>query len=111
MRLRQRSPEDREVLGVDEDEPPVDSPVAADNAVSENELLVQSKVGGPMRDEGIELNERVLVEEQLEPFACRQLVPLVLLRYPLSAAAQLRLVTELSEVRELIGRRHERPPR
>ena len=59
-----------------------------------------------MRDEGIQLHERILVEQQLDPFTRGELVAFVLLRDPLLAAAEPRFLAQPLEVRELVSRRH-----
>ena len=84
VRLRQRTTEDREVLAEDEDRPAVDLAVAGDDAVAE-ERLGRGRVA--VGDERIEFDERVGVEQQVEPFARRQLAGFVLLRDARLAAA------------------------
>ena len=61
-----------------------------------------------MRDECIELREAVFVEQQLQPFARRELAALVLLLEPLRSPAELRFLAQCSQLGELVGRRHER---
>src|SRR4029079_5438218 len=106
MRLGERPAEDGEVLRIDEDQPSVDATVAAHDTVAEVSLLVEAEVGGPMRDERIQLDERSLIEEEVDPFARGQLVAIVLLADAILTAAESRLLAEPSEVRKLVGRRH-----
>ena len=77
VRLRQRTAEDREVLAEDEHRPAVDLAVAGDDAVAEERFGRRRVAVG---DERIEFDERVGVEQQVEPFARGQLAGFVLLR-------------------------------
>ena len=97
MGLRQRATEDREVLAVHGDRPIGDPSVARHDAVTEEALLPDAELGGPMRDECIELDEASGVEEQVEPLARGQLAALVLLFDALFAAAQHRLGTHAAQ--------------
>ena len=99
--LGQRAAEDREVLRVDEDQPPVDPSVAGDHAVAQIALLVDAEVGGPMRHERIQLHEAAFVEQQLDALARRQLAAFVLLLDALLAAAELRLFAQLCQCASL----------
>ena len=110
VRFGQRATEDGEVLAVHEDEPPVDAAVAGDDAVAEVALLVEAEVGGAMRDERIDLGEAVVVEQELESFAGRELAARVLLFEPLRSPAQSRIAAHRGQPFELVGSRHARTP-
>ena len=73
VRLRQRAAEHREVLAEDEHQPAVDGAVAGDDAVAEDALLVRAEPRRPVGDEGVQLDERVRVEQQLESLTRREL--------------------------------------
>ena len=70
-----RAAEDGEVLAEDEDRPTVHRAVTGDDAVAEERLV--APVAG--RDEGIELDERSRVEEQVDALAGGQLAGRMLL--------------------------------
>ena len=61
-----------------EHEPAVDGPVAGDDAVAEDALLVEPEVRRAVRDERVELDERARVEQQVEALARGQLAHRVL---------------------------------
>ncbi len=69
---------DGEVLAEDVDEPAVDGAVAGDHPVAGRTVLVEPEVSFLVADERAELLERVVVEQNVEPLAGRQLVLLVL---------------------------------
>ena len=73
--LGQGSAEDREVLTEDEHRPPVDLAVTGDDPVAE-ERFGCTRVA--VRDERIQFDERTRIQQQVEPFAGRQLSGLVL---------------------------------
>ena len=87
--LRQRSAEHREVLAEDEHRSAVDLAVAGDDAVAEERLF---RRGVAIRDERVEFDERIRVEQQVEPLARRQLARGVLFRDAGRAAAEPRLL-------------------
>ena len=101
VRLRQRATEHREVLAEHEDESTIDRAVAGDDAVAQVALAVQAEIGCAMSHERVELDERIRVEQQLQPLARRQLAALVLLVDALLAAAEQTLGAHLIEPREL----------
>ena len=105
--LRERSPEDREVLAEDEDEPAVDRAVAGHDTVAQHVVLGETEFGGSMGDEGIELDERARIEQEIEPLPGRQLAPGVLTLDPYGPATEQRLGPHLIEpAQSLIIRRH-----
>ena len=61
--LGKRAPENREVLGEDEDEPAVDGAMTRDDAVAEDDLLVQTEAGRAVRHERVELDERIGIQQ------------------------------------------------
>ena len=67
--LAQRAAEDREVLGEDAHLAAVDGAEAGDHAVAVGALLLQAERGGPVPGQLVELDERALVEELLDPLA------------------------------------------
>ncbi len=76
------------------------------DAVTEIALLVEPEIAGPMGDKRVELAERRLVEEQLEPFPRGQLAALVLLLDSRRSPALGRLSTKRDESLQLLGGRH-----
>ena len=99
-------PKHGEVLREDVDQTAVDAAVARDDAVAVDDLLVEPEVGGTVCDEPIELDERALVEEQVEPFACGELALVVLRLQALGAPALFRLGAALLEEVELVTHGH-----
>ena len=88
VRLRQRAAEHGKILGEDEDRAAVDGAPAGDHAVAGDLRLLHAELVGAVLDEHVELLERVLVHQELDPFARGQLAALVLrLDAPLAAAA------------------------
>ena len=71
--------------------------VAGDDAVAEEVLPVEAELGRAMGDEGVELDERARVEQQVEPLARRQLAPGVLPFDPDGSATEQRLRAHLLE--------------
>ena len=67
--LAQRAAEDGEVLGEHAHLAAVDGAVAGDHAVAVGPLLLQPERGRPVPRQLVELDERALVEEQLDPLA------------------------------------------
>jgi hypothetical protein len=85
VRLGERAAEDGEVLREHVDEAAVDAAVAGDDAVAvDGRLPFAERVAGG--DEAVELDERALVEQHVEPFAGRELALGVLGREALGAA-------------------------
>src|SRR6185503_2962354 len=84
---RQTAAEDGEVLAEDEDRASVDETVAGDDAVAEDALLRHPEVRAAVRHERAGLDERALVDEELDALARRELALLVLLRDGVRAAA------------------------
>ena len=64
------------------------SAVPGDHAVAEDLLLLHAEVGAAVRHEAVELDERALVEQQVDALARGQLALLVLRGDALRAAAQ-----------------------
>ena len=89
-------------------------PVAGDDAVAGEHLLVEPEVGGAVGDEPVELDEAALVEQQVEPLARGELALLVLLRDARGAPALLGLGLAVMELLEQLsgvghgGRRYRR---
>ena len=88
VRFGQRAAEDGEVLGEHVGLAAVDRAPAGHHAVARGALRRHAEVGGAVRDEHVELLERALVEQQLDPFARGQLALLVLRRDALLSAAE-----------------------
>ena len=106
VRLGQRAAEDGEVLAVDEYPPAVDATEAGDDAVAQVPLLVEAELARPMRHERVELREAVLVEQQIQPLAGRQLAARVLLLHSLGSPAEKRGLTHRAQPLQLVGGRH-----
>ena len=77
--LAQRAAEHGEVLRVHGHLAAVDGAVAGDDAVAEGTVLFQAKSGGAVAREGVELDERALVKQQLDALARGLLAARVLL--------------------------------
>ena len=67
--LAQRAAEDREVLGEHADLAAVDGAVAGDHAVAVRPVLLEAERRRAVPGQLVELDERALVEEQLDPLA------------------------------------------
>ena len=93
----ERSAEDGEVLRERVDQAAVDAPVAGDDAVAGNDLLVHAEVAAAVRDELVDLLERAGIEQEVDALARGQLAGLVLAAQALLAAAQLGAALELGE--------------
>ena len=76
--LGKRTTEHREVLAEDEYEPAIDGAVASHHAIAEDMVFGETEFRRAMGHEGIELNERTWIEQQVEPLAGGQLAPRVL---------------------------------
>src|SRR5262249_38322922 len=87
--LGQRPAKDREVLGEYVDGPAVNASGASDDPIAGDALLVHVEVMALVDDEPIELRERALVEEELEPLARGLLAGLVLAPDSLGSSRQL----------------------
>jgi len=104
VHLAERAAEHREVLGEDADLAPADRAVAGDDAVSRRAALVQAEVRGPVLCERVELHERALVEEHLDPLARGLLAALALLLDRAGLGFVDRFAAPSREVVELRGR-------
>ena len=103
--LGQGSTEDGEVLAEDEHQPTVDRAVAGDDAVAEERRF---DLGVAIRDERIELDERICVEQQVESLARGQFSAFVLLIDTVLAAPESRLLAHRFKTRQsLFIRRHQ----
>ena len=78
MGFRQRSAKDREVLGEHEHGSAVHGAPARHDAVSRNMALAHVEIRAAVLHEHVELLEAVIVHQEFDPFARRQLSPLVL---------------------------------
>jgi hypothetical protein len=87
--LGEGAAEDGEVLGEDVHQAAVDPAGAGDDAITGEDLLLESEVGGAVGDEAIELDEAALVEQEIQPLSGGELALLVLLSNPIGASALL----------------------
>ena len=101
MGLRERSTENGEVLAEHENESAVDHAMAGHDAVAQVTLAVETKIGGSMSHERVELHERLWVEQQLEALTRGELAAFVLLIDALFPSPKKTLGTHLLEPREL----------
>jgi hypothetical protein len=103
VRLRETATEDREVLAEDEHQAAIDGAVAGHDAVAQERFL---HLGVAVRDERIEFDERIRVEQQLQPLPSGQLAASMLLVDALSSTTQASLLPEGIEACEslLVGR-------
>ena len=83
----ERSAEDGEVLGEDEDEAAFDASVAGDEAVAVDLLLGHAEVVAAVRDQLVGLFEGAVVEQELDALAGRHLAFFVLALAALRSAA------------------------
>ena len=102
--LAQRAAEDREVLGEHAHLAAVDGAVAGHHAVAVRALLLQAERRRPVPGQLVELDERALVEEQLDPLAGGLAALGVLLLDRLRRAGVHRLVEAAVEVLQLARR-------
>ncbi|CAM5586372.1 hypothetical protein SVIOM342S_06126 [Streptomyces violaceorubidus] len=98
VRLAQRTAEDPEVVGVDEDRAALDRAPAGDDTVGVRLLGLQAEAGRPVPAQLLDLAEGTRVEEQLDPLARRQLALGVLRRRGLLARSGQRLRTDLVQL-------------
>ena len=111
VRLGQGATEDREVLGEDEHQPAVDSPVASHNAVAEEHLFVEPEIRRAMRHQCVEFDEGGRVEEEVESLAGGELAARVLLFDSGGSPAEPGLLSHLHQASDpLLARRHGSPP-
>ena len=90
--LGERAAEHREVLREDVDRPAVHRAGPADDAVSGDARLLHVEVAAAVKDEGIELEERARIEQEIDPLVRRELPLAVLARGSLRPAALARLL-------------------
>ena len=88
VRLAQRAAEDGKILAEDEDQPPVHRAAPGDDAIAGHALLGHAEVAAAVLDEHVVFLERIVVEEQLQALAGRELALRVLPFDPRLAAAQ-----------------------
>ncbi len=67
-----------EVLCVDEDRSSIDLAVAGDDSVTIRAVVLNTETGGMVSSEHVEFLERVLVEEQFDPFPSTELAEVML---------------------------------
>jgi hypothetical protein len=89
--LGKRASKYSEILGKGKCNLAINHALTCDNAISVNFLFVHPKVIAAVRYEGVILDERTTVEEQLDSFTSGQLVALVLLIDPVESPAKQRL--------------------
>ena len=97
-RPAQAPAEHREVLGEDEHGPPVDGAPSGYHRVAGRAGLLDAKAARLVADEHVDLFERALVEQQLDPLAGGQLPLLVLTGYGSLAACVQRLVAQAAQL-------------
>jgi hypothetical protein len=103
VHLTERAAEDREVLAEHAHLPTVDGAVAGDHAVAVGAPLLEPEGDGAVSRQLVELDERALVEEHLDPLARRAAALGVLLLDRLGRPGVHRLVEAPVEVGELAG--------
>ena len=101
--LAEAAAEDGDVLAEDRDRPAVDGAVAGDHAVAERALVLHAEVGRAVPGELVELDERALVEQRLDPLAGGHLARGVLLLDGALGAGVDGLLYAALEVGELAG--------
>src|SRR6185436_12961325 len=100
MGLAERAAEDGEVLRERVDEPALHGPVAGDDAVAGDALLVHVEVHRAMDDELVELLERARIEQQRDALARGELAVVVLAVDASLTATQLALLLAALELFE-----------
>ena len=100
MRAGQGATKHREVLGEDKYSAPVDRPPARDHSVAQHPVLLHVKVGAPMGNQTVQLDEGPGIQQQIEAFARGELSSLVLFLDPVGACFQ-RLSVDLVELVQL----------
>ncbi len=90
MGFAERAAEDGEILAEDIDHASVDRAPAGHHAVARWPVRLHPEIGAAVRHEHVELLERALVEQQLDPLARGQLALAVLCGDPPVAAAHAR---------------------
>ncbi len=76
-----RAAEDGEVLGEYADRAAVDRAVAGDNAVAVGPVLFQAEGVAAMARECVKLDERILIQQAVDPLASGHLAALMLFGY------------------------------
>ncbi len=109
VRLAQRAADHGEVLREDVHQAPVDRAVPGDHAVAQDLARQVADVAPALDDEAVQLGERALVQEQLEPLARGQLALGMLRLDALLAAAQTRCVFQVTQRRYLLLVCHKPP--
>src|SRR5690606_17664030 len=104
VHLAEAAAEHGEVLGEHADHPAVDRAVAGDDAVAVRPVLLQPEVGAAVPGQLVDLDERALVEEQVDPLASGLLAPGVLLLDGPGRSGVDRLVEPELEIGQLAGR-------
>ncbi len=98
----ERSAEDGEVLGEDEDHAAFDAAVAGDEAVAVDLLLSHAEVGGAVGDQLVGFFEAGFVEQELDALAGGHFAFFVLAFAALGAAAVFGEVIAFLEFRQLL---------
>src|SRR5262249_25045846 len=97
--LGERTTEDRKVLREDENEAPLNTAVARDEAVSVIFLLRQSEIVRPVGDKSVCLLERAFIKQELDALARRHLAFFML---PFAALLASAFVSELVAAFQLL---------
>jgi hypothetical protein len=100
--LAEGAAEDGEVLGEHGDRTAVDRSPPSDHRVAVRAALLHLELVGAVPHEGVELLERAVVEQLLDPLARGELALRVLLLHRLLGRRVDRLVAQLSELGELL---------
>ncbi len=87
--LGERAAENREILREYVDQPPVDAAIPGDEAVARHILFVHAEVAAAVRDQLVEFFKRILVEQEFDALAGRQLALFVLALAALGSSALL----------------------
>ncbi len=95
--LADRPAQHREVVGEEEHLPAVDVAVAGDDGVAGERLVRHPEVGRPVLDEGVDLVEGPVVDEEVDALARGHLALLVLGLDTCLAAAELGFLPSLAE--------------
>ncbi len=109
--LAERAAEDGEVLAEDADPAAVDGPEAGDHPVGVGTVLLEAHAVGPVAGQHVELLERAVVEQVVDPLAGGHLPLGVVLLDRVRRAGVAGLLAAFGQLREALGHRVVHRPR
>ncbi len=109
MNLTQRPAKDRKVLAKDIDDTALDLAPASDHTITQESLLFNTKTHRPVGRKHVQLSECAGIQQSLDPLSGRKLALGMLTIDPRLPAAQLSLLSHLSELLDPGIRGHVHP--